>query len=275
MSSNDIRDRLELTSILASREKATIEVYTLGQFSVRINGSEVNIKSWGRDKTIQLFQFLITTRHAKGLHREQIIDRLWGDQMSNDGLNNFKVAVHGINKVLEPSRKSRADAKYLKRQGATYFLDMEKCWVDADQMEALISLGNINSTIDPGLSSEAYRLALDLHNGTFLPNRVYEDWSSEERERLQILALGAYVALAEIELDKAPHEAIRLAQQALLIDPVWEDAYRIQMKAYFERGNRPQAIKTYQKCREVLLSEFGIEPLPETKQLLNLIRNEG
>ena len=100
-------------------------------------------------------------------------------------LNNFKVAVHGINKVLEPSRKSRADAKYLKRQGATYFLDMEKCWVDADQMEALISLGNINSTIDPGLSSEAYRLALDLHNGTFLPNRVYEDWSSEERERLQ------------------------------------------------------------------------------------------
>ena len=66
-------------------------------------------------------------------------------------------------------------------------------------------------------------------------------------------------------------ESIRLAQAALAIDNTWEDAYRIQMKAYLARGNRPQAIKAYMKCEVILEEEYGISPLPETKQLLKEI----
>lgn len=67
-------------------------------------------------------------------------------------------------------------------------------------------------------------------------------------------------------------ESIRLTQQALQIDSTWEDAYRIQMEAYFAKGNRPMAIKTYQQCQRVLDQEFGIEPLPETQQMYRQIR---
>ncbi|PSR11222.1 MAG: transcriptional regulator, partial [Bacteroidetes bacterium] len=68
-----------------------------------------------------------------------------------------------------------------------------------------------------------------------------------------------------------PLESIRLAQQALLIDHTWEDAYRIQMKAYLQKGNRPMAIKTFQTCEQVLDEEFGILPLPETRNLWKAI----
>jgi DNA-binding SARP family transcriptional activator len=73
-------------------------------------------------------------------------------------------------------------------------------------------------------------------------------------------------------VEKNPMESIRFAQKALLIDHAWEDAYRVQMEAYLQKGNRPMAIKTYQQCEKVLEEEFGIEPLPETQQLLRKIR---
>jgi DNA-binding SARP family transcriptional activator len=43
------------------------------------------------------------------------------------------------------------------------------------------------------------------------------------------------------------------------------------MQAYLAKGNRPQAIKTYQNCVHVLEEEFGIDPLPETKKLIREI----
>ena len=66
-------------------------------------------------------------------------------------------------------------------------------------------------------------------------------------------------------------ESVRLAQEALLIDTTWEDAYCLQMQAYTNKGNRPMAIKTYRQCEKVLKKEFGISPLPETKKLLQII----
>ena len=77
----------------------------------------------------------------------------------------------------------------------------------------------------------------------------------------------------EILLKENPTESIRLAQNAIAIDPTWEDAYSLQMQAYIAKGNRPQAIKTYQKCVDVLDEEFGIDPLPETRKLLKEIES--
>jgi len=72
-------------------------------------------------------------------------------------------------------------------------------------------------------------------------------------------------------LKKNPNESIRLAQNALIIDNCWESAYRILMKAYLKNGNRPQAIKTYNTCTNVLEEAYGIKPLPATKQLMDEI----
>ena len=257
--------------ILALRKKkinASLQVRTMGTFEVINLNSKIENKEWGRDKTIQLFQFFITSRHRRALHKEQIIDRLWEDVDTKAGDQNFKVALHGINKVLEPDRKSRTEAKYILRQGLTYQLNLKEIWIDVDALEQYVAIGNQAYSEYPQLSKEAYQEAIDLHEGIYLPNRLYEDWSSEERERIQVLILNAIMALCELIYTDQPMECIRLAQKAIQIDRAWEEAYRIQMKAYIINGNRPMAIKTYNKCIDVLEEEFGIEPLPETKAVM-------
>ncbi|MEM9888280.1 MAG: bacterial transcriptional activator domain-containing protein [Bacteroidota bacterium] len=262
------------SNILEKRAQSAIQVQTLGAFRVEREGVLLQDKDWGREKAIQLFEFLVTARHRRGLHKEQIIDRIWEESDSKSGDQNFKVALHGINKTLEPNRKSREVPKYILRQGLTYQLQLEKIWIDADALEQFIALGNQALNEAAALAEQAYRSAIALHQGIYLPNRLYEDWSSSERERLQVLILGAIINLAELILPENPMESVRLAQKALQIDPTWEDAYRIQMQAYFEKGNRPLAIKTYQQCETVLDEEFGLKPLPETRALLKKIEGK-
>ena len=264
---NPLKEKLQ--KLKQFQEDAIIRIQTLGQFNMWRENEKVDSKQWGRDKTIQLFQYLISNRQRHALHKEKIMDHLWEDGDDRD----FKVALHGVNKVLEPERPSRTESSFVIRQGISYQLDVTKIWIDADALEKYIIIGNEALGEDQAISKEAYKSAIALYQGVYLPNRIYEDWSSEEREKIQILVLGAYVILAEILLNENPLESVRLAQCAIAIDNTWEDAYRLQMQAYMIKGNRPQAIKAYQKCADVLDQEYGIDPLPATKSLLQEIES--
>ncbi|NKI31510.1 transcriptional regulator [Muricauda sp. DJ-13] len=251
------------------QNEAPIKFQTLGQFVLWRDGEKVNAKEWGRDKTLQLIQYLISYRNKHALHKEHIMDHLWEDGDDRD----FKVALHGVNKVLEPNRPSRTEAIYVERQGVTYQLNSNLVWIDVDAIEKYIIIGNQALGDFPEIAAEAYNMAIALHQGSYLPNRIFEDWSSEEREKIQVLILGALVNLAELLIATNPMESVRLAQQAIAIDKTWEDAYRIQMSAYIQKGNRPQALKTYQKCADILEEEYGITPLPATRDLLKKIES--
>lgn len=262
----------QFTDLLKHQADAELKVQTLGAFQVIRGEGAIKPKEWGRDKTLQLFQFFVTARHRRGLHKEQIVDRIWEDIAGKSIDQTFKVALHGVNKALEPNRKGRTEAKFILRQGLTYQLDTSKVWVDVQAVEDFIEIGNLSIADDKILAQKAYREAVNLYEGIYLPERLYEDWSSEQREHIQVLILGAIVALGELLIEENPMESIRLSQKALIIDKAWEDAYRVQMAAYLSKGNRPMAIKTYKKCVKVLEEEFGIEPLPETQKLFAEIK---
>ncbi len=259
----------KLLELKQFQEDAVIHIQTLGRFKLWRENEKVDSKQWGRDKTVQLLQYLISNRQRHALHKESIMEHLWEEGDDRD----FKVALHGVNKVLEPNRPSRTEPSFVIRQGVSYQLDLDKIWIDVEALEQYIIVGNEAFGEDMAVSKSAYKSAIALYQGVYLPNRVFEDWSSEEREKIQILILGAYVILAEILLTENPLESIRLAQCAIAIDKTWEDAYRLQMQAYLIKGNRPQAIKAYQKCADVLDEEYGIDPLPETKKVLQEIES--
>jgi len=265
----------KIDALLQPGSDVDLKIETMGHFQVSINEHVIDSKSWGRDKTLQLLEFLITSRHRKGLHKEQIISRLWEDADGEAGDRDFKVAMHGINKALEPDRKSRTEPKYIFRQGLTYQLNFNHIWLDIIAIEELIAIGNEVLITEPKVAIKAYSEAIKLYNGPYLPNRLYMDWSSESRERIQVLILGAMINLAQLLVDSNPMESIRQCQKALLIDHTWEDAYRTQMTAYINNGNRPMALKTYAECERVLEEEFGISPLPKTKSLLKEIEQIG
>jgi len=270
-----IREGLSITKILEKKEAAALRIETLGSFEVTLNGNKIPDSAWKRDAAIQLFQYFITSRNSRALHKASIIDRIWGETNEKAGNRNFKAALHQLTKTIEPDKINRDDPGFIIRQGLTYRLDTTQIWMDIDALDDLIIIGNQSVKEQPEEALLAYQQAVDLYRGIYLPNRIYEDWCADERERTQVLILGAMMSLAKLQLSRNPNETIRLAVRALQIDPTWEEAYRLQMEAYLEEGNRPLAVKTYRKCQQILKQEFEIDPLPETKRLFERITNAG
>lgn len=252
----------------------TLRVQTLGGFRLWRDGAEVSSGAWPREKALHLFQLLVTYRRQSArFHKEQIIDLLWPAFDAERGDRDFKVALNALHKAVEPEREPRADPYFLRRHELTYGLYFEAIQIDADAFEEAVTAGNLALPADEEHAIQCFQAALKLYQGDYLPERRYEDWSSAERERLQVLALNSMTTLAHLLLDRIPQESVRLTERVLSIDPIWEDAYRTQMLAYHGQGNRPMALRTYQRCLETLAQELAIPPLRQTTELYEAIRD--
>lgn len=240
----------------------TLRVQTLGEFRVWRGDEELPTKIWQREKAKELFQLLITRRQTL-LSKEEICQLLWPEGDEKVSTRDFKVALHAMNQALEPKRSARANSFYIVRQGSLYSFDVSTGYeLDAEEFEKEIVKGLKEN--DP----YALKRGLELYKGSYLPERVYEDWCYTERERLQTLFLHGAERLAQLLEEQGKlDEVLYWTDRMLQVDPCWEEAYRLQMTAYYLRNNRPQSMKRYQKCVDVLERELGVTPMPLTQKL--------
>jgi ATP/maltotriose-dependent transcriptional regulator MalT/DNA-binding SARP family transcriptional activator len=254
-----------------------LRVQTLGAFRVWRGTVEVAPRAWQRDKARQLFQLLLT-RRGRWLQREEIVECLWPDLAPEVAGRDFKVALNVVNKVLEPTRSHDAPCAFIAREGTAYRLRPEAdLWLDAAAFEQACTAGL--RLFDRGAIEAAIaqlQAALQLYGGDYLPDALYEDWASAERERLLSLFLRAADVLAEALLQRGQYnETVDICQRILAHDPCWERAYALTMLAYARQGNRPQALRVYQRCIRALREELGIDPAPATTALYQrIVRGE-
>ncbi len=250
-----------------------LRVQTLGPFRVWRGTQEIVSDEWTREKARQLLQFLLTYR-GRLWDRQQIVDKMWPSLGPETGQRDFKVALSTLRGVLEPHRKPGAPSAYIVRDGSCYGLrSSADLWLDADRFERLAAEGTHSFDDDPKTALARCREALDLYRGDYLEESPYEDWCSEERERLLTLYLRTADRMARALVKRgAWEETIRVCQSILARDDCWEQAYRSMMTAYAHRGNRAQAMRTYERCRERLREALDVSPSPITISIYESIR---
>ncbi|UCG23836.1 MAG: bacterial transcriptional activator domain-containing protein [Chloroflexota bacterium] len=249
-----------------------LRVQTLGRFVVWRGGGRMSEAEWGREKARRLFQYFITYRRQH-IPKERIAGELWPQLDAERADRDFKVALNAVQSVLEPDRPPRTPSSYITRNGLSYGLNIDvPIIVDAVEFEEGITAGNTAEKRSPEQAIDLYRRALDLYQGDYLPDALYEDWSSGKRERLVALYLIGAGRLARLLLDVGDLlETINWSQKVLVVDPCWEEAYRLLMRAHMANGNRPLAVRAYRQCRQALAYELGIEPMNETTKLFEQI----
>jgi LuxR family maltose regulon positive regulatory protein len=110
--------------------------------------------------------------------------------------------------------------------------------------------------------------AIDLYQGEYLPDTLYETWAAEERERLAATYLQTADRLSERLLeDQQYSQVIELCQRILTQDDCWERAYRHLMVAYHHLGDHGQLARAYQRCAQTLQDELEVLPSAETTSL--------
>jgi DNA-binding SARP family transcriptional activator len=105
-------------------------------------------------------------------------------------------------------------------------------------------------------------VALSILERGFLQGEE-EPWIVHERERIHQEHLRVLELLADITL--AVGEAassVAFARRASGLEPFRESAYEREMRAEMQRGNRAEALRTYERLRVLLADELGTDPSP-------------
>jgi len=261
-------------SRLVYRPPYTLRVRSLGAFGIWRGDHEVRDRDWRSSKARQLFQLLLTER-GRTLPRDRVLEALWPEMEPDAAANNLRVTLNRLGKAIEPDRPEGAPPAYLLQQGDTYGFNMESDHhLDAADFAEAVAKGQRAARRGQRTAAiAAFRRAIGLYGGPYLPDNMYEDWSVVERERLAMLFNDAAMRLGALLLEEGlAHEAIGLAWRVLENDRAHEEAYRLLMRAHATLGERSTALRLYARCVTMLHDELGVEPLPETTALYNALR---
>ncbi|MYL35050.1 transcriptional regulator [Pontibacillus yanchengensis] len=248
----------------------TLRVQTLGQLTITLGNQVVEEKDWQRGKAKELFELLVTKRHTQ-LQKEEIYQHLWPDQEEEGANRSFKVALNALLKTVEPHRKARAESFFIKKDGNAYGLNPKSGYeLDSAIFEEWVAAGLEEN--DAYRAKALLEKGLALYKGDFLPDQRFADWCLNERERLQVLFLRGAEKLAQVSVRLQDFDTcIYWGESILRMDQTWEEAYRLLMYSYYQKNNRPQAIKWYKKCCDVLDRELGVEPMNPTREMYDIV----
>lgn len=98
----------------------------------------------------------------------------------------------------------------------------------------------------------------------------YDDWVIFERERIRQRLLHALEALSRRLVEAGRYaEAVDTAMSAMSADPLRESANRVLIEAHLAEGNLIEARRCYERYRDNVRRELGVEP---GEQIVGLAR---
>ena len=229
-----------------------LEVSLFGKPTVRLNALEVSLST---RKALGLVGYLALEGATS---RAKLADLLWGELDDSAARTNLR--------------------QELRRIRAT---KLEGCLlVKGDQLKLKTPLETDVTKFQNAINAEQFEAALEYCTGVFLEGTdwrgapAFEEWVDAWRETLSSQRRNALKRQA-VALEAAGNSRGALAAHLALLeeDELQEHHHREAMRLHSMLNERQEALARFERCRQILKQELGLEPLPETIRLAERIRS--
>lgn len=249
-------------------QEKLLRIRLFGGLSLTLDGEEIG--DLPTRKAEALLVYLVS--HPRTFAREVLADLLWDDRPQDQALANLRSILSSMRRSLDP---------YLSITRQTVaFNHNSNCWLDvaefernAEDLERCEGIAGVQPTID--LLEET----LDLYQGAFLEGFYlrdslgFEEWALMERERLQHKAVALLWRLIDERMAAGAYAAgLHHVDRLLQFDNLSERAHRAKMQLLARLGQYNAALQHYEACCQILTTELGVDPTPETRDLHDKIR---
>jgi DNA-binding SARP family transcriptional activator len=197
--------------------------------------------------------------------RTRLATMLWDRVSADQARTSFRQALFDLTSVMGPLAM-----ELISTGQATVRLNAEFCWIDA---LALVKSPYSDSTTRGDLAVLCPGELLEGFDGV---SESFGEWLAKERVRFKERLAGSLGAVLQ-QLDRGdfdPEQLEAVARRLLSFDPTHQDAWNALMRALAKRGQREQALREYERCRQVLWEAARMNPLRETEQLCERLRKE-
>ncbi|MEU7893255.1 BTAD domain-containing putative transcriptional regulator [Nonomuraea sp. NPDC049152] len=197
-----------------------------------------------------------------------LVDDLWEDPPPG-AVGAIQTFVAALRQAIEPDRPPRTPARLLVTEAPGYALRAAPDAVDAWRFEsALTEAGELLAAGRSGETLTRLDTALTLWRGPAYSEFAEEHWARGEITRLHELRLLAVERRAEAALALGRAAAVAADLLAHVADHPWrEHAWRLLALALYRAGRQGDALDALRRARAALVSDLGVDPGPELRQL--------
>ena len=247
-----------------------IEIRLVRDTQVLIDGRVFSGRDFGGAKPRQLLEVL-ALHLGETVSKDRLADLLWQGRPPPSWTATLEGYISLLRR-LEPGVSARASV--IRTTNGGYLLDSDRVRVDTTTVHDLV--GQARSA-RPGVALPLLRRALELADGVLLANSTGVRWADEARQEHLLLRVETATRAAQHALNLGQAElAASLADTALGLDPLAEEACRLAMQALHAAGRTGEALRRHAALRSVLSDELGIDPTPQTQAVLTqLLREEA
>lgn len=248
-----------------------LDVRVLGRLEVQRDGVPVVAPELRRERVRQLLAYLLT--HDRPT-RAAITAELWPDLDEAAAGKNLRVTLAYLNNLLEPERGDLEPPYFVRSaHGCLQFVADEAIEIDSRRFEEqLDEAARLERQGVPSAALTAYLDACELWRGDFFADVSADDWLQWERDRLRGRFVAAAVRAGNLLLARGdPDPAGRLAERALVADPLAEPAYQLLISVALAVGDLVRADRELRRCQRAL-HELGAPAQQRTVALARQLR---
>lgn len=234
----------------------TLTVQCLGEF--RIAGVHGWVDSPAAKRGRDLLQYLVL-RPRQPVARVRLCDAFWPDADGDSVTHRLHIAVSGARAFLRDILDG---------------VDAIRCTNDGYAWHPAV---NISSDVVPFVehyeagSPAAYKRAVALYHGDLFEGET-ADWLQPARVKYAAMYASMVEHLALLAFDAGAFAvALHHGLQLLDIDRAHEGASRLVMRSFQALGRRGPAIAEFESLRAYLRKHLGIDPMPETRRVVEAI----
>lgn len=235
-----------------------VRVYTLGKFEVLCNDQSLHSSRKTQHKPLQLLKCLCALG-GYSINQDLITETLWPDAEGDAAEQALNTTLHRLRKLLQYEQVIRMEDRHLS-------LDPNYIWVDCMEFDRVTRHLNLIDRV-------SLQRTLSHYHGHFLKGES-SSWVLNFRESLRAQHKKMVEQLGIMfERDNNWLDAIECYLTVLEIEPLTEFFYYRLMQCYMQLGRRTEALATYQRCRQSLLTWLDLSPSQETISLYHELMN--
>ncbi|MEQ1513756.1 MAG: BTAD domain-containing putative transcriptional regulator [Lysobacteraceae bacterium] len=208
--------------------------------------------------------------------RAELLGTLWPERMASMTAGSFNTALWRLRRMVECPPFQHGELIASDRRGAIGLNGSQAIWLDIEEFEHRIASGLSRPIEQLGdRDIEDLRAGVALYKSDILMEFT-DDWALREREKHRRHYLNALWRLMQLCVVRREYgEAIRYAQSILDCDALREDVHRELMQLFVLSGQRAQALRQFEVCRDMLRRELAIQPMRETLSLYRQIADSA
>ena len=241
-----------------------VRVYLTGRLCLESGGRLLSETQLGSRQGRMALAYLVWERR-RAVPREELAEAVWEDGPPPAWEVDLRALVSRL----------RAAASRIGLDGSALIgsgLGCYHCtlpaggWVDVEA--AADAIHRAETLLRAGRPRDACGWALVARMNAKRPFLAGQDaaWVERRRGQLRDLHVRALHALAEVWTATGdPLLAARDAEESIVLEPYREIGYRWLMRAQAAASNRAEAVRAFQRCRETLARDLGVEPSPLTE----------